>query len=253
MRGYPKLAQTLVNLPTFGYPKPATPKAESTTPWPPEDRTSHERCLSPCNFALLWLTWRKLPSPEWSTVNIPCEVPSCDNPIVDDALVCVGCALRLRNALLQVSGEHGREGLATDLDLAVSRQRRTGPGNMGRRSTETPLAYDQEASEAASVLRNTLSAWCRLHRLLGLTSETAGHPGESNRRGGRVSEPGLEIGDNPIDWARGLREPISHILARLGKYDGLLTETLDNFLSHLLTCLLRRFQRLFQVLFNLHP
>lgn len=95
-------------------------------------------------------------------MNLPCDVPSCDNPIADDAFVCVGCALRLRKALLQVSGESGQEGLATDLDLAISRQRRTGPGNMGRRSTETPLAYDQEASEAAAVLRNTLATWCRL-------------------------------------------------------------------------------------------
>lgn len=95
-------------------------------------------------------------------MSTPCDVPSCESPIVDDAFVCVGCALRLRNALLRVGGENGHEGLATDLDLAISRQRRTGPGNMGRRSTEIPLAYDQEASESAAVLRNTLSTWCRL-------------------------------------------------------------------------------------------
>ncbi|RKS07581.1 hypothetical protein DFP74_3259 [Nocardiopsis sp. Huas11] len=94
-------------------------------------------------------------------MSIPCGVPSCVNPVADDALVCAGCAQRLANALELVVGD-GDGGLAEDLDLTLSRQRRTGPGNMGRRSTETPLAYDPTASEAAAVLRNTLSTWCRL-------------------------------------------------------------------------------------------
>ncbi|WP_017590262.1 LIM domain-containing protein [Nocardiopsis ganjiahuensis] len=90
---------------------------------------------------------------------IPCDVPSCANPIADDAYVCAGCTEELRLALLKVGEE---DGLAVDLDLTLARQHRTGPGNLGRRSTETPLAYDPRASEAAAVLRNTLSTWCRL-------------------------------------------------------------------------------------------
>ncbi|MGW5876706.1 hypothetical protein ACWFMI_09195 [Nocardiopsis terrae] len=94
-------------------------------------------------------------------MSLPCDVPSCVNPVVDGALVCVGCAQRLGRALRLVVGE-GDGGLLEDLDLTLARQRRTGPGNMGRRSTETPLAYDPVAAEAAAVLRNTLSTWCRL-------------------------------------------------------------------------------------------
>lgn len=89
----------------------------------------------------------------------PCDVPSCPRPDLGDPPVCHPCLERLVRSLRLVT-----DGLTRELDLALARQRRTGPGNMGRRSTDTPLAYDTTAAEAHAVLRNTLAAWA--HALL---------------------------------------------------------------------------------------
>lgn len=103
-----------------------------------------------------------MPPADRRTVNIPCLVPTCVNTIVDDAQVCAGCASRLTSALRSVHDGPEGPGLASDLEVSLSRRHRTGPGNMGRRSTEAPLPYDARSAEALAVLRNTLTTWCRL-------------------------------------------------------------------------------------------
>ncbi|MBQ1080361.1 hypothetical protein [Nocardiopsis sp. B62] len=85
-----------------------------------------------------------------------CTTVTCALPLDGDDSVCPQCVRRLTRALDKVVG-----GLPRDLDLALARQRRTGPGNLGRRSTETPLAFDPAITEASAVLQGTLSAWCR--------------------------------------------------------------------------------------------
>ncbi|MGH3499330.1 MAG: hypothetical protein ACRDQA_00275 [Nocardioidaceae bacterium] len=82
-----------------------------------------------------------------------CETPGCDRP-AEHATICSGCARELERALAEVPA------LAVELDTTLARlgARTTGT----RRSAVTPLPYDQRASEASWVLRNTLSTWCRL-------------------------------------------------------------------------------------------
>ena len=46
--------------------------------------------------------------------------------------------------------------LARQLELAITRQTKMGPERVGGRSTETPVPFDDRASEAAWVLRNVL-------------------------------------------------------------------------------------------------
>ncbi|WP_431870222.1 hypothetical protein [Nocardiopsis eucommiae] len=98
-----------------------------------------------------------------------CTTVTCALPLDGDASVCAPCLRRLDRALARVVG-----GLPRDLDLALARQRRTGPGNLGRRSTGIPLAFDPSITEAAAVLHDTLSAWCRTLREPG-TPDPAGN------------------------------------------------------------------------------
>lgn len=85
-----------------------------------------------------------------------CAVEGCDRP-VPDSYVCTGCAFRLEKALGNVSA------FADELDTVLARQTRyeehSERTNGGR---VTPLFFDDRASEAGWVLRNTLSTWVRL-------------------------------------------------------------------------------------------
>lgn len=76
----------------------------------------------------------------------------------DQATFCAACAHRLDAHIADVCGY---QGLAYDLDLAITRQARIGTRSGGR-PTETPVAFDQRASEAAAALKNTLTSWVRL-------------------------------------------------------------------------------------------
>lgn len=82
-----------------------------------------------------------------------CAAPGCDAP-VQDATVCSHCAGRLEEALGDVPA------LWADLELTLTRQGVISQ-RAGGRSAETPVPWDQRASDASWVLRNTLSTWMR--------------------------------------------------------------------------------------------
>ena len=46
--------------------------------------------------------------------------------------------------------------LSNQLELAITRPTALGPEKVGGKSTETPVPFDDRASEAAWILRNTL-------------------------------------------------------------------------------------------------
>lgn len=100
-----------------------------------------------------------------------CEIPDCDSPALGGAPLCAACSHAFRTALSSLHGGDSGTGLGADLDVAVTRQSRSGPGNMGRRSPETPVMFDERASEAIAVLHNTLSTWVRV-----LQDEVGGRP-----------------------------------------------------------------------------
>ncbi|MBB6173706.1 ribosomal protein L37E [Nocardiopsis mwathae] len=106
----------------------------------------------------------RAPSPDTTDDGLRCEVPDCDDPLTDDAPVCAGCGYTLAIALHALHGgpRGNGQGLDTELELAAARQSRTGESNMGRRSAETAVAFDERASETVAVVRNTLSTWVRL-------------------------------------------------------------------------------------------
>jgi DNA-binding transcriptional LysR family regulator len=81
----------------------------------------------------------------------PCEL--CTRP-VGDAKVCVRC----RNGLERDLGDV--DALTEQLEIVLCRQTAYAERN-GPRSSERPLPVDLRASEAAWVLRNTLTTWCR--------------------------------------------------------------------------------------------
>jgi DNA-binding transcriptional LysR family regulator len=82
----------------------------------------------------------------------PCEI--CTRP-VGDAKVCVRC----RNGLERDLGDV--DALTEQLEIVLCRQTAYAERN-GPRSSERPLPVDLRASEAAWVLRNTLTTWCRV-------------------------------------------------------------------------------------------
>jgi hypothetical protein len=83
---------------------------------------------------------------------------ACGRPIQDTAIVCPHCAHQLDAVLAEVVAY---QGLAYDLDMAISRQARIGKRE-GARSAETPLSYNQRASDAAAHLRSVLVSWARI-------------------------------------------------------------------------------------------
>lgn len=80
---------------------------------------------------------------------------TCSRPIADGAVICVTCAYQIDDAIQDVAAYRG---LAYDLDIAVTRQARIGQRSGGK-STETPLAYDQRASDADDALKKALAKW----------------------------------------------------------------------------------------------
>lgn len=61
--------------------------------------------------------------------------------------------MRLLRTKLQLAAWSSRQ-----LELAITRQTKMGPERVGGRSTETPVPFDDRASEAAWILRNVLVA-----------------------------------------------------------------------------------------------
>jgi hypothetical protein len=88
-------------------------------------------------------------------VTHPCE--TCGRPS-PDATICPGCGYKL-DAAISAIVEY--QGLAYDLDVAITRQSRIG-SRSGARSTETPVAFDQRASEASQHLKGVLAGWARV-------------------------------------------------------------------------------------------
>lgn len=82
----------------------------------------------------------------------------CTRPIHDQAVICGTCGHDLENAIAEVAELRG---LAYDLDIAVTRQARLGAKNGGR-ATETPIVFDNRASEAFRQLSSVLRSWTRL-------------------------------------------------------------------------------------------
>lgn len=88
----------------------------------------------------------------------PCDL--CGRPIADNAPACTRCADKAAAELRAVA-----EWLAEALDDAVGRRTALGPRSGGGKPTkaaEAPDMIDFHASEAAGVLRNTLSTWVRV-------------------------------------------------------------------------------------------
>jgi hypothetical protein len=94
-----------------------------------------------------------------------CE--TCARPISDGATFCVNCAHQLDAAIADISAYHG---LAWDLQITTTRQARIG-SREGARSTETPIAYDQRASDTSTHLKIVLASWARL-----IAEETGAEP-----------------------------------------------------------------------------
>lgn len=81
---------------------------------------------------------------------------SCGSQMPDVATVCGGCADRVFMELRTVSET------LDDLLTTLTRQDKIGDREGGRRSTETPLPFREQASEAAWVLHAVLLAWVRV-------------------------------------------------------------------------------------------
>lgn len=88
----------------------------------------------------------------------------CARPNGDNAYACTGCAETLRDALREITGEDLPHGLADDLDTALAKQGTRPPetGAKHTKASEAPMPIDVRASEAAGVLRSTLTTWVRL-------------------------------------------------------------------------------------------
>lgn len=97
-----------------------------------------------------------------NTNGTPCHL--CGRSSGDDAYTCTTCADTLRAALHEITGHGLPHGLDTDLDIALAKQGTRPPDTGGRpgRACETPIPIDLRASEAAHILRNTLTTWVRL-------------------------------------------------------------------------------------------
>jgi hypothetical protein len=78
----------------------------------------------------------------------------CGQP-APDAYLCSRCTRQLRRTLADVPT------LATELDTVLARATAYNDHHGGR-SADKPLPIDERASEAAWVLRNTLTTWARI-------------------------------------------------------------------------------------------
>lgn len=84
----------------------------------------------------------------------------CTAPTGDGACLCRTHTDDLRNRLAGVPGRLiGVAELVAELDITVTRQARTAQQSEGGRSTERPLAWNENASRAAFELNATLNGW----------------------------------------------------------------------------------------------
>lgn len=84
----------------------------------------------------------------------PCQ--SCGAMAQTGALLCRPCENQCRRNLGDM------EALRQELDTTLTRQTHMTPDNDGGRSAETPLPYQQQASDLLSEQRALLVSWCRL-------------------------------------------------------------------------------------------
>lgn len=104
-----------------------------------------------------------------------CLVEDCDRP-VSDAWCCTRCAWRLKQALKNVPA------LEEDLPIVLARLTRYTDQPDWVRSSRTPaLPFHDPASEAAWILRNTLTTWARL------VAEERGHQPPGNTLSGMAN------------------------------------------------------------------
>lgn len=82
--------------------------------------------------------------------------PVCAEPVRDQHVVCKGCVTRTRGKLAD------QEALRQELDVAQARDVRMQAPNDGGRSADTPLPYDERASELIHEQHNILVGWVRL-------------------------------------------------------------------------------------------
>jgi hypothetical protein len=82
----------------------------------------------------------------------------CTRPVGDGARLCPGCTGRLERDLGDLAT------LADELETTRARQSRTGGQATGIvvRSADTPLPWNDKASDAAALLRSTVVAWVRV-------------------------------------------------------------------------------------------
>lgn len=89
-----------------------------------------------------------------------CGTDGCAKPVADNAYCCTSCGFLLDDALSEVIGGHGLDGLAAELEVTLSKQDRI--GDRGPGSSERPLPLNLGSSEVGWILRNTLHGWVRL-------------------------------------------------------------------------------------------
>lgn len=69
--------------------------------------------------------------------------------------------------------------VAEELELAVTRQTKSGGARVGSRGSETPLVFNEKASQAAQVMHETLLEWTGWEGFTGTTSQLVGYMIES--------------------------------------------------------------------------
>lgn len=82
-----------------------------------------------------------------------CPVAGCTRPRHPNLAICTQHDWQLGRDL------HDAPQLAAELELTMSRQRAT--PSSGGRSADTPLPYDDRASQALATLTRALTLWCR--------------------------------------------------------------------------------------------
>lgn len=84
------------------------------------------------------------------------ECATCDRPVVDTGYACWPCTDKLAADLADFAE------IASELETTVTRQDKLGEGTGGRASAETPVPFNDNASEVGWVVRNTLTTWARV-------------------------------------------------------------------------------------------
>jgi hypothetical protein len=81
---------------------------------------------------------------------------SCDNPVRDQITICGRCE--------RITSHHlgDMEAHRAELEITLTRQARLTAPTEGSRSANTPLGYQELASDLLGALRATLASWCRL-------------------------------------------------------------------------------------------